>query len=325
VSNLLVTKDLQKTFQEESGILRKRTSNIRAVDGVSLYIKRGETLGIVGESGCGKTTLARVVLRLIEPDGGKIYFETENLLDLRGSEMRKLRCGIQVVFQDPQSSIDPRMTVAQIVAEPLEALNIAHGDSARAKVIQSLEKVGLDSGHLHRFPHELSGGQRQRVGIARALIVNPKLIVLDEPTSSLDVSVQATILNLLKTLQSELGLSYMLISHDLSVIYHMSDRIAVMYLGRIMEQAPRQVLFDKPLHPYTKALLSAIPVPDPHIKRLRVQLKGEVASARSLPAGCRFYSRCEIAMELCKTQEPELIEYERDHFVACFACAKQGK
>ena len=315
---LLEVRDLKKYFAIKGGLLRKDVGAVRAVDDIDLLVRKGETLGLVGESGCGKTTLGRVILRLIDTTEGEIFFEDTNLLELKKDEMRKMRRNMQIVFQDPYSSLDPRMTVKKIISEPLVIHGVSQGRELRERILGLLEKVGLNPDHLNRFPHEFSGGQRQRIGIARAIALNPKFLVLDEPTSSLDVSVQAKILNLLKDLQKELGLTYLFISHDLSVIKHMSDRIAVMYVGKIMEVADKDDLFKEPLHPYTQALFSAVPIPDPHLKkREKIILKGEVASPIKPPSGCRFHPRCQYAKEVCEQEEPHLIEVREGHRVAC--------
>jgi len=318
VPNLLLeVRDLKKYFSIKGGLLRKDTGAVRAVDDVDLSIRKGETLGLVGESGCGKTTLGRVILRLIDTTEGKVFFEGTNLLGLKKDKMRKMRRNMQMVFQDPHSSLDPRMTVKKIIGEPLVIHAITEGSELRERISELLERVGLNPDHLNRFPHEFSGGQRQRIGIARAIALNPKFIVLDEPTSSLDVSVQAKILNLLKDLQGELGLTYLFISHDLSVIKHMSNRIAVMYVGKIVEMADKDELFKEPLHPYTQALFSAVPIPDPHLEREKIILKGEVASPTNPPSGCRFNPRCQHAEEICKREEPQLTEARDGHYLAC--------
>lgn len=318
VNLLLQVSDLKKHFTIKGGLLRKDMGAIRAVDDVDLVIRKGETFGLVGESGCGKTTLGRVILRLTDATEGEIFFEKTKLLELKKDKMQKMRRNMQMVFQDPHSSLDPRMSVKRIVSEPILIHGTAKGRELRKRIMELLEKVGLSPDHADRFPHEFSGGQRQRIGVARAIALNPSFIVLDEPTSSLDVSVQAKILNLLKDLQKELGLTYLFISHDLSVIKHMCDRIAVMYVGKIVEVADKDDLFKEPLHPYTKALFSAVPIPDPHLKdREKIILRGEVASPINPPPGCRFHPRCQHLKDMCKQEEPPLIEVGDGHYVAC--------
>jgi len=315
---LLEVRDLKKYFGIKGGLLRKDVGAVRAVDDIDLLVRKGETLGLVGESGCGKTTLGRVILRLTDTTEGEIFFEDANLLALKKDEMRKMRRNMQIVFQDPYSSLDPRMTVKKIIGEPMVIHKLTQGRELEKRVLELLEKVGLNPDHLNRFPHEFSGGQRQRIGVARAMALNPKFVVLDEPTSSLDVSVQAKILNLLKELQQELGLTYLFISHDLSVIKHMSDRIAVMYVGKIVEVAEKDDLFKEQLHPYTQALFSAVPIPDPHLRnREKIILKGEVASPINPPLGCRFHPRCQYAKKVCMQEEPHLKEVRPEHRVAC--------
>lgn len=306
-SPIIVVKELVKHFPIKGGVFSRTVETVKAVDRIDFYINEGETLGLVGESGCGKTTVGRTILRLIEQTDGKIFFETINLSELDKNEIRSLRPKMQIVFQDPFASLNPRMTVKKIVGEPLIISGIK-GRELRKRVLELLEKVGLKEEHLNRFPHEFSGGQRQRIGIARALALNPKFIVLDEPTSALDVSVQAQVLNLLKDLQKELSLTYLFISHDLSVIKHFCDRMAVMYVGKIVEMGSVKEVFETPLHPYTEALLSAIPVPDPEYKSKRIILKGEVPSAVTPPQNCRFHPRCNYAFDLCMLGARDILE-----------------
>jgi oligopeptide/dipeptide ABC transporter ATP-binding protein len=316
---LLEVRDLVKDFEIGGGLGRPRM-RLRAVDGVSFTIHRGETLGLVGESGCGKTTTGRCILQLERPTSGSIEFEGRELTGLGDADMRWVRRRMQVIFQDPYSSLNPRMTVGQIVEEPLVVHRIVSGDAARAaRVRQLLFQVGLLPQHARRYPHELSGGQRQRVGIARALAMEPSLIVCDEPVSALDVSIQAQIINLLEDLQTELGLTYLFVAHDLSVVRHISDRVAVMYLGRIVELADRKALYDEPLHPYTKALLSAVPIPDPELeaRRERIVVRGEVPSPLHPPSGCVFHPRCPIAVDRCASAVPPLRELRPGHWAAC--------
>lgn len=317
IEPLMKVKDLKKHFPVKGGILQKVTGFVRAVDGVDLEIDRGEIFGLVGESGCGKTTLGRACLRLIEPTSGEVRFEDVDILNLNLKDMQKMRLNVQMVFQDPFSSLDPRKMIKDTVGEGLVIHGLAKGSELKERVLQNLERVGLKKEHLYRYPHEFSGGQRQRIGIARSLILNPKFIVLDEPTSALDVSVQAKILNLLLKLQKELDLTYMFISHNLSVIEYMSDRIAVMYVGKIVETGTKVELFENPLHPYTRALFSAIPIPDPDIKHEKIILKGDVPSPLNPPSGCRFHPRCPYAEELCERKEPLSIEINSGRKVAC--------
>jgi oligopeptide transport system ATP-binding protein len=316
---ILEVKNLYKYFPITKGfIFQKQVGAVKAVDDVSFVIHRGETLGLVGESGCGKTTTGRVILRLMEPTSGEAAFEGRNIFSLNKDGLRRMRRDLQIIFQDPYSSLNPRMTVGDIIGEPLEIHNLARGREKMRRVQELLEIVGLAPYHANRYPHEFSGGQRQRIGIARALAVNPKLIICDEPVSALDVSIQAQVLNLLEELQKEFGLTYLFIAHDLSVVKHISDRIAVMYLGRIVEIADADELFANPQHPYTEALLSAVPIPDPAVRRERIILPGDVPSPVNPPAGCRFHTRCLYARESCRTNDQQLIDYwGNGHYVAC--------
>lgn len=314
---LLEVNNLKKYFPIKGGVFGRVVGNVKAVDGVSFYVNKGETVGLVGESGCGKTTTGKVVLRLEEATEGEILFEGRNVLELGREEMRSLRREMQIIFQDPYSSLNPRMTVGNIIGEALEIHGLARGKAKEKKVKELLEVVGLTAHHMRRYPHEFSGGQRQRIGVARALAVDPKLIVCDEPVSALDVSIQAQVINLMEDLQKEFDLTYLFIAHDLSVVKHISDRIAVMYLGKIVELADKKVLFKKPIHPYTQALLSAIPIPDPAIQREKIILKGDVPSPINPPSGCRFHTRCPYVMDICKTEEPEFVDWGDRHFAAC--------
>ena len=354
---LIETRGLKKHFPIRGGLFKKQLASVKAVDGIDIFIRRGETLGLVGESGCGKTTAGRCLLMLTKPTAGNIYYkmpadtrkrvieleeeiarldpegtgevpekisgeleaigEKYALNKLDDEDVRKMRREMQIVFQDPFSSLNPRMLIRDIIAEPMLVHGVAKGEELRERVISLMEKVGLNPEHLYRYPHEFSGGQRQRIGVARALALNPDLVILDEPTSALDVSVQAQILNMLNDLQSEFNLTYLFISHDLSTIRYMCDRIGVMYLGKVVEMASKQDLFSKPLHPYTEALLSAIPIPDPTMKRHPILLSGDVPSPAKPPPGCRFHTRCRYREAICEKVEPPLVDKGNGHMAAC--------
>jgi oligopeptide/dipeptide ABC transporter ATP-binding protein len=344
MSSMLELEDLKKYYALTGGLLRRKVGAVKAVDGISLVVKKGETFGLVGESGCGKTTLAKTTLRLVSPTSGNIFFDVPDdvkerirtlqkekkgglelrklraqwdLASYKGRKLREMRRKMQMVYQDPTRSLNPRMLVKDILLEPLAVQNIAKGSVGLKRVSEMLERVGLGDRHLYRYPHEFSGGQRQRIAIARALITTPKLVFLDEPTSSVDVSVRAQLLNLFQGLRKDFDLTYLYISHDLSVVECIADRVGVMYLGKLVELARTTELYDRPLHPYSVALFSAIPVPDPTVKRERVILSGEVPSPVNPPSGCRFHPRCENAMQVCQTQEPKLIDVGNEHLVAC--------
>jgi len=315
---LIVVKNLKKYFPVRGGILQRTIAWVLALDDVSFTIKEGETLGLVGESGCGKTTVGRTMLRLTEPTAGSVTFNGVELFDLQGEELKNMRRNMQIIFQDPYASLDPRVPIGESVAEGLRIHGVGNPKDRYDVAIQMLKKVGLEDYHARRYPHEFSGGQRQRIGIARALALSPSFIVCDEPVSALDVSIQSQVLNILKDLQNELGLTYLFIAHNLSVVEHISNRVAVMYLGKMVELANRDELFRNPLHPYSQALMSAIPIPDPRVKRDRIILTGDVPSPLRPPSGCRFHPRCPVAMAHCKVEEPQFKEVSANHFVACW-------
>jgi oligopeptide transport system ATP-binding protein len=322
---LIDARSIVKHYPILGGVWMKQTGAVKAVDGVSLTIGAGETLGLVGESGCGKTTFGRVILRLEEPTSGEIFFQGKSILGNSRNEMQALRREMQIIFQDPFSSLNPRKTVGQIIGEPLLVHGVGSRQERDRRVLELMEVVGLRKEHMRRYPHQFSGGQRQRIGVARALALNPKLVVCDEAVSALDVSIQAQVINLLKDLQQEFGLTYLFISHDLGVVEHVSDRVAVMYLGKIVEIAPSKDLYLEPLHPYTQALLSAVPIPDPSLQRPgRIILKGDVPSPIDPPPGCRFHPRCNYAEGLCSEKEPLLSEVRERHWAACHFAGRVG-
>jgi oligopeptide transport system ATP-binding protein len=314
---LLEVKHLKKYFPIKGGVFSKTIGYVYAVDDVSFTLHGGETLGLVGESGCGKSTTGRAILRLIEPTAGEIHFEDQSITELGKSEMRALRREMQIIFQDPYASLNPRMTIGSIIGEPLEIHKIAKGAEKEERVAALLQKVGLRAEDMRKYPHEFSGGQRQRIGIARALALNPKLIICDEPVSALDVSIQAQVINLLGDLQQEFGLSYLFIAHNLNVVEHISNRVAVMYLGKIVELAGDKELYENPQHPYTEALLSAVPIPDPTVKKKRIILEGDVPSPINPPSGCHFHTRCPYKEKICEEVEPVFKDIGGGHWVAC--------
>jgi oligopeptide/dipeptide ABC transporter ATP-binding protein len=315
--DLVQVGHLKKYFPVRAGVMQRVVAQVLAVDDVSFTIKKGETLGLVGESGCGKTTVGRTMLRLVEPTAGSAIYNGQDIFKLKSKELMNIRRDMQIIFQDPYASLDPRVPIGESVMEGLQIHHIGTPKERVEIMLETLKKVGLETYHARRFPHEFSGGQRQRIGIARALALRPKFLVCDEPVSALDVSIQSQVLNILKDLQQEFGLTYLFIAHNLSVVEHISDRVAVMYLGKMAELADRDELYRSPLHPYTQALLSAIPVPDPKLKRKRMILKGDVPSPLKPPSGCRFHPRCPIAQKICSEQEPEFRELKPGHFAAC--------
>ena len=317
-SDLMIVKDLVKYFPVRSGLMQRVTAHVKAVDGVSFTIQSGECLGMVGESGCGKTTVGRTILRLVEPTAGSVFFDGQDIAKADAKTLKAMRRNMQIIFQDPYSSLDPRVPIGESISEGLLIHGMKDSRERNAIVVDMLKKVGMEEYHSRRYPHEFSGGQRQRIGIARALALRPKFIVCDEPVSALDVSIQSQVLNILKELQKEFDLTYLFIAHNLSVVEHISDRVAVMYLGKMVELTDRDELFRNPLHPYTQALMSAIPIPDLILKRERIILKGDVPSPLRPPSGCRFHPRCPVALAHCAQQEPEFKEVSPGHWAACW-------
>ena len=316
--NLIEVKELVKYFPVRGGVFQRIVAWVQAVDNISFNIRQGETVGLVGESGCGKTTVGRTMLRLIEPTSGSVIFDGMDVARLKGGELKAMRRHMQIIFQDPYASLDPRMPIGESIAEGLKIHNLGTSQERFETTLEMLRKVGMEEYHARRYPHEFSGGQRQRIGIARALALRPKFIVADEPVSALDVSIQSQVLNILKDLQREFGLTYLFIAHNLSVVEHISDRVAVMYLGKMVEMTRRDELFRNPLHPYTQALMSAIPIPDPTLKRERIILQGDVPSPLNPPGGCRFHPRCPVAMDICSVEEPPFRQVSHDHLLACW-------
>jgi peptide/nickel transport system ATP-binding protein/oligopeptide transport system ATP-binding protein len=320
--SLVEVKHLVKYFPVRAGLLQRVVNQVKAVDDVNFFVRKGETLGMVGESGCGKTTVGRTMLRLIEPTSGSVQFDGKDVFSLKPRELKVVRRDMQIIFQDPYASLDPRVPIGESVMEGLHIHRIGTPRERVDIMMETLKRVGLEDYHARRYPHEFSGGQRQRIGIARALALRPRFIICDEPVSALDVSIQSQVLNILKDLQKEFGLTYLFIAHNLSVVEHVSDRVAVMYLGKMVELAGREEMFRKPLHPYTMALMSAIPVPNPRLKRQRTILKGDVPSPLNPPQGCRFHPRCPVALDICSQEEPQFKELLPDHWVACWVAEK---
>ena len=313
---LLEVENLKKHFPIKKGLFGRTVGQVKAVNDISFYVNEGETLGIVGESGCGKSTTGRTLLRLLEPTEGTVKFDGQDVTSLSAGEMREIRRNIQMVFQDPYASLNPRHTIEKILGEPLQVHGMKDAQKRKEKIYEFLDIVGLNPSHAKRYPHQFSGGQRQRIGIARALMTNPKLIIADEPVSALDVSIQAQVLNLMQDLQKEFNLTYIFIAHDLGVVRHISDRIAVMYLGKIVEVSESDQLHEEPLHPYTQALLSAVPIPDPHFEKEGITLEGDMPSPADPPKGCAFHTRCPFKMDICTQETPELLEHKKGHFAA---------